>query len=43
MITHMDIDVNKIITHRYSISESKDAFKKVHDRTDVIKAIIINK
>lgn len=43
MITKMEIDVNKIITHRYSILESKDAFKKVHDRTDVIKAIIINK
>ena len=43
IITNMEIDVNKIITHRYSILESKDAFKKVHDRTDVIKAIIINK
>jgi L-iditol 2-dehydrogenase len=43
MITNMDIDVNKIITHRYSLSESKDAFKKVHDRKDVIKAIILNK
>lgn len=43
MITKMEIDVNKIITHRYSILESKDAFKKVHDRNDVIKAIIINK
>lgn len=43
MITKKEIDVNKIITHRYSILESKDAFKKVHDRTDVIKAIIINK
>ncbi|HZB64414.1 MAG TPA: alcohol dehydrogenase catalytic domain-containing protein [Nitrososphaeraceae archaeon] len=42
MITKMEIDVNKIITHRYSILESKDAFKKVHDRNDVIKAIIIN-
>src|ERR671910_1374838 len=41
MITKMEIDVNKIITHRYSILESKDAFKKVHDRNDVIKAIII--
>ena len=43
MITKMEIDVNKIITHRYSILESIDAFKKVHDRNDVIKAIIINK
>jgi L-iditol 2-dehydrogenase len=43
MITKIDIDVNKIITHRYSILESKDAFKKVHDRNDVIKAIILNK
>ncbi|HEX5981923.1 MAG TPA: alcohol dehydrogenase catalytic domain-containing protein [Nitrososphaeraceae archaeon] len=43
MITKTEIDVNKIITHRYSILESKDAFKKVHDRNDVIKAIIINK
>ena len=43
MITKKEIDVNKIITHRYSILESKDAFKKVHDRTDVIKAMIINK
>jgi L-iditol 2-dehydrogenase len=43
MITKKEIDVNKIITHRYSILESKDAFKKLHDRNDVIKAIIINK
>ncbi|MGI9011764.1 MAG: zinc-binding dehydrogenase [Nitrososphaeraceae archaeon] len=43
IITNMEIDVNKIITHRYSIAESKDAFEKVHDRNDVIKAIIINK
>jgi L-iditol 2-dehydrogenase len=43
MITKKEIDVNKIITHRYSILESKDAFKKLHDKTDVIKAIIINK
>lgn len=43
MITKKEIDVNKIITHRYSILESKAAFKKLHDRNDVIKAIIINK
>lgn len=43
IITNMEIDVNKIITHRYSIAESKDAFEKVHYRNDVIKAIIINK
>jgi L-iditol 2-dehydrogenase len=43
MITKKEIDVNKIITHRYTILESKDAFKKLHDRNDVIKAIIINK
>ena len=43
MITKKEIDVNKIITHRYSIGESKDAFEKVHNRNDVIKAIIINK
>jgi L-iditol 2-dehydrogenase len=43
MITKTEIDVKKIITHRYSILESKDAFKKIHDRNDVIKAIILNK
>ncbi len=43
IITNMEIDVNKIITHRYSIAESKDAFEKVYYRNDVIKAIIINK
>ncbi len=43
IITNMEIDVNKIITHRYSIAESKDAFEKVHYKNDVIKAIIINK
>src|SRR5215203_308112 len=43
MITKKEIDVNKIITHRYTILESKDAFKKLYDRNDVIKAIIINK
>jgi L-iditol 2-dehydrogenase len=43
MMTKMEIDVKKIITHRYSILESQDAFKKLNDKSDVIKAIIINK
>lgn len=37
------IDVNKIITHRYNITQSKDAFENAHRRDEVIKAIIINK
>jgi L-iditol 2-dehydrogenase len=37
------IDVNKLITHRYNITQSKDAFENVHRRDEVIKAIIINK
>lgn len=39
----MEIDVNKLITHRYSIADSKDAFEKVNGKNDVIKAVIINK
>ena len=37
------IDVNKIITHRYSITQSKDALENAHRRDEVIKAIIVNK
>jgi len=37
------IDVNKIITHRYNITQSKDAFENAHRRDEVIKAMIINK
>lgn len=36
------IDVNKIISHRYNITQSKDAIENAHSR-EVIKAIIINK
>jgi L-iditol 2-dehydrogenase len=36
------IDVNKIISHRYNIIQSKDAIENAHNR-EVIKAIIINK
>jgi L-iditol 2-dehydrogenase len=36
------IDVNKIISHRYNITQSKDAIENAHNR-EVIKAIIINK
>ena len=43
LITKMEIDVNKLITHRYSIADSKDAFEKVHGKNDVIKAVIINR
>jgi L-iditol 2-dehydrogenase len=42
LIKIKEIDVNKIITHRYNITHSKDAIENAH-RREVIKAIIINK
>jgi L-iditol 2-dehydrogenase len=42
LIKIKEIDVNKIITHRYNITQSKDAIENAHHR-EVIKAIIINK
>lgn len=42
LIKNKKIDVNKIITHRYNITESKDAFEHAHSRDKIIKAIIIN-
>src|SRR5215211_1527542 len=41
--TQKEININKIIKHIYIILKSKYAFKKLYDRNDVIKAIIINK
>ena len=43
LIKMKKIDVNKIITHRYNIAQTKDAFENARRRDKVIKAIIVNK
>jgi len=42
LIKTKKIDVNKIITHRYNITQTKDAFESARSRNKVIKAIIVN-
>ena len=43
LIETKEIDVSKIITHRYSITKSKDALENAYLRVKVIKAMITNK
>lgn len=43
LIETKEIDVSKIITHRYSITKSKDALENAYLRDKVIKAMITNK
>jgi L-iditol 2-dehydrogenase len=43
LIKMKKIDVNKIITHRYNITQTKDAIENARSRNKVIKAIIFNK
>jgi len=42
LIASSSVDVKKLITHRYQISDSQKAFDRAHDGSDAMKIIVTN-